>query len=146
MGDCHNLDVPVYYSECFHFQIIITSVNSWTESLEWRLPSRMQCLSIFRKLWLPLYWMQREVEGGTWEFWVNPLFYYFSVYKYITLFSQFIDLQLFFYQYLILWLLVDTLGHFLCSWKFCKIYKNLIIANISVGNQLLMSFLHCLLK
>lgn len=33
-----------------------------------------------------------------------------------------------------------TLGHFLCSRKFCRIYKNLIIANISVGNQLLMSF------
>lgn len=40
--------------------------------------------------------MQREVEGGTWEFWVKILFFYFSVYKYITLFSQFIDLQLFF--------------------------------------------------
>lgn len=92
-GDCHILNVLLcyMYSECFHFQIIITSVNSWTESLEWRLPSRMQCLSIFLILWLPLYWMQREVEDGTWEFWVNPPFlFYIFFYKYTTLFSQFI--------------------------------------------------------
>lgn len=37
-------------------------------------------------------------RSGRWDMGIlgkNPLFFYFSVYKYITLFSQFIDLQLF---------------------------------------------------
>lgn len=103
-----------FYATCkvnvYIFQIIITSVNSWTESLEWRLPSRMQCLSIFLIRWLPLYWMQREVGDGTWEFWVNPPFLFYSL---------FINIQHFFHSLLFTIFLFVSVFIMIINW-YCK--------------------------